>query len=512
VSDDSLSTRCNDSALEFLGNLERSGILTDSGLHEIKDLLVSESGLKDSSAFAEWLVEQGRLTEFQARRLLVGKTTGLVFGRYILLDRLGNGSMGRVLKARHRLMDRVVALKVISPTYASSLNSVSRFLREMKIVGMLDHPNVVRAFDADQQDNSPYIVMEYLEGEDLEKVLRQRGMLPPDEVVEYMAQAAWGLAHAHEKGVIHRDIKPTNLFLTTTGAVKVLDLGLGAFVGLPNEAVKALDTDEGFVVGTTDYMSPEQISGQPVDARTDLFSLGCSMYRLLTGKYAFPGMTKIDRLARRLSETHVPINEVRSNLPAPLIAVLDRMLCLKPEDRFSSAVEVAEALEPMIPGWKRQERGASTGRTGKPTRIASSAAALEPETPLDWTMIESALQKKRERTPQTAPTLSRTGAGGSPTSTASLQTHRKRLEAEGDESGRSVQREYRKKVIELNRELAEERKEDSREEMPSLTETWLERLGEQIGDFLADPSAGHLFMVLGVVALVVALSLVYALQ
>ena len=239
VPNDSHDTGSNDSASEFLDNLERSGILTESGLQEIRNHLTSVPESQDSSALAERLVEQGRLTEFQARRLLVGKVSGLVFGRYILLDRLGRGSMGRVLKARHRLMDRVVALKVVSPAYASSLHSVSRFLREMKIVGMLDHPNVVRAFDADQQDNSPYIVMEYLEGEDLEKMLRRRGMLPPDEVIEYMAQAAWGLAHAHEKGVVHRDIKPTNLFLTTAGAVKVLDLGLGAFVGVSNEAVKA---------------------------------------------------------------------------------------------------------------------------------------------------------------------------------------------------------------------------------------------------------------------------------
>ena len=170
--DDSQEFTSNISALEFLGNLERSGILTESGIHEVKELLASDPGLGNSAAFAERLVEQGQLTDFQARRLLVGKGSGLVFGRYVLMDRLGKGSMGRVLKARHRLMDRVVALKVVSPAYASSMHSVSRFLREMKIVGMLDHPNVVRAFDADQQDNSPYIVMEYLEGEDLEKMLR----------------------------------------------------------------------------------------------------------------------------------------------------------------------------------------------------------------------------------------------------------------------------------------------------------------------------------------------------
>jgi serine/threonine-protein kinase len=514
VADDSKLISGSCSVAEFLTSLERSGIVSESGFHEIKELLVSDPDLQESSMLAERLVEQGQLTEFQARRLMVGKSTGLVFGRYVLLDRVGYGSMGRVFKARHRLMDRVVALKVVSPTYASSLHSVSRFLREMKIVGMLDHPNVVRAFDADQQDNYPYIVMEYLEGEDLEKVLRRRGMLHPDEVVEYMAQAAWGLAHSHEKGVVHRDIKPTNLFLTTDGAIKVLDLGLGAFVGVANEAVKPLDTDEGFVVGTTDYMSPEQVSGQPVDARTDLFSLGCTMYRLITGKYAFPGTNKIDRLARRLDEPHVPVTEVRQNLPAPLVAVLDRMLALRPEDRYTSAVEAGEALETMIPGSSRRERGMMSGRAAKPPRPPSSASSSEPETPLDWSMIESALQAKRDRTDQAAASLSRTVsefARPSP-SPSSLKSHRKRLEDDGSDSGRSVQREYRRKVIELNREMEQEREENSKDETSTLTETWAERFGEKIGDFLAEPSAGHLLIILAAVTLIAALSLAYALQ
>src|SRR5262249_22462366 len=149
------------------------------------------------------------------------------FGRYILLDHIGQGARGRVFKARHRLMDRVVALKVVLTDLATSEKSVPRFFREMKIIGLLDHPNVVRAIDADEHEGLPYIVMEYLEGENLARVFARRGPLPPDEVVAYMAQACWGLAHAHEKGVIHRDVKPTNLFLVNTGVVKVLDLGFG---------------------------------------------------------------------------------------------------------------------------------------------------------------------------------------------------------------------------------------------------------------------------------------------
>ncbi len=263
--------------------------------------------------------------------------------------------MSRVFKARHQLMDRVVALKVVLPFCAASKHSVARFFREMKIVGVLDHPNVVRAYDADQHGDSPYIVMEYLEGEDLEKMLKRRGLLPPQEVVDWMIQVAQGLAHAHEKGVLHRDIKPTNLFLDNSGVVKVLDLGLGAFVRVSNKGLNGHDTDEGFAVGTTDYMSPEQINGQEVDERTDLFSLGCAMYRLLTGKFAFPGATKMDRLVRRIDHPHLPISEVRQQLPVPLVAVIDRLLALRPEDRFSSAAEVAEELEILLPVSERRK-------------------------------------------------------------------------------------------------------------------------------------------------------------
>ena len=203
-------------------------------------------------------------------------------------------------------MDRVVALKVFLPESTLSKTAISRFFREMKIVGLLDHPNVVRAIDADVHEGCPYIVMEYLEGDDLEHVFARRGPLPPEEVIAYMAQAARGLAHAHERGVIHRDVKPTNVFLVKTGIVKVLDLGFGELVGMAGQAGNVFDTDEGIVVGTTDFMSPEQVNGNAIDVRTDLFSLGCTMYRLLTGRYAFPGVTREDRLIKRIRERSCP--------------------------------------------------------------------------------------------------------------------------------------------------------------------------------------------------------------
>jgi serine/threonine protein kinase len=503
---------CSLSWSDFLSTLERSGILSETGLREVRDYLVQDSQPRDVSALAGRLVEQGRLTEFQAHRLLVGQAKSLVFGRYVLLDTLGIGAMGRVFKARHQLMDRLVAVKVVLPVCATSKHSVSRFFLEMKIVGVLDHPNVVRAFDADQFEDSPYIVMEYLEGEDLEKVLRRRGMLPPQEVIDCMMQAAWGLAHAHEKGVVHRDIKPTNLFLDNTGVVKVLDLGLGAFVGVSNEGVSAQDTDEGFVVGTCDYMSPEQLNGQAVDARTDQFSLGCAMYRLLTGRFAFPGMTKMDRMVKRIQERHVPITDVRKDLPVPLVAVIDRLLSPRPEDRFSSAAEVAEELEMLLPVADRPKRVTRASPGSQQLRTSTSSALSEPEAPLDWSVIESALQSKQDRARETALTT-RSAALDSPRPTSTcIDSHRRNLEDEGVESGRRVQQEYRKELIQLKRALVEERTQDQTLEPPTVAERWLERLGEQVGDFLAEPSAGHIILILVALAIIVALGLAYSLS
>ena len=509
---DSNATPCSLSSPDFLSTLEKSGILSETGFQEVRDCLVEDAQLQDSSALARRLVELGKLTEFQAHRLLVGNAESLVFGRYLLVDRLGIGAMGRVFKARHQLMDRLVALKVVLPVCASSKHSIARFFREMKIVGVLNHPNVVRAFDADQHEDSPYIVMEYLEGEDLEKTLRRRGMLPPQEVIDCMVQVAWGLAHAHEKGVVHRDIKPTNLFLDKSGVVKVLDLGLGAFVNVSNQGVSPKDTDEGYVVGTCDYMSPEQLSGQPVDARTDLFSLGCAMYRLLTGKFAFSGMTKMDRMVKRMKEPPIPITDVRKDLPVPLVAVIDRLLCLRPEDRFSSADEVAEELEILLPFGDRHKRVTRSSPGSLLLRTPTSSARSEPEAPLDWSLIESALHSKRDRSRETA-LPSHTAVPDSPGPPATrLDSHRRNLEDEGAESGRRVQQEYRKELIQLKRALVEERTQDQELEPPTVTERWLERLGEQLGDFLAEPSAGHVILIFVSLAVVIALGLVYALK
>ena len=209
-------------------------------------------------------------------------------------------------------------------------------------------------------------------------VFARRGPLPPDEVIEYMAQAARGLAHAHEKGVIHRDVKPTNLFLVKTGIVKVLDLGFGELVGMAGQAGNVFDTDEGIVVGTTDFMSPEQVQDQPIDARTDLFSLGCTMYRLLTGTYAFPGVTREDRLVKRIGERHVPITDVRPDLSYRLVAIVDRLLAVRPDDRFGSAARSGgspRGTDPAGRPIRARDQRAARGEGGRPRRCVRSRRA-----------------------------------------------------------------------------------------------------------------------------------------
>jgi len=236
------------------------------------------------------------------------------------------------------------------------------------------------------------------------------------------------------------------------------------------------------------------------------------MYRLLTGEFAFPGMTKMDRMVKRIQDRHVPITDVRKDLPVPLVAVIDRLLSPRPEDRFSSAAEVAEELEMLLPAADRRKRVTRTSPGSQQLRTSTSSSLPEPETPLDWSLIESALQSKRDRARETAHSTRRATPDSPRPASTRLDSHRRNLEDEGVESGRRVQQEYRKEVIQLNRALVEERTQDQTLEPPTVAERWLERLGEQLGDFLAEPSAGHIILILVTMAIIVALGLAYTLS
>ncbi|SIO63144.1 serine/threonine protein kinase [Singulisphaera sp. GP187] len=331
--------------LNLLPVIQSAGVLTDRQFQDVKAKVLSGEYPNESRALAARLVHDNVLTAYQTKRFLSNKSHGMVVGRYAILDRLGSGSMGRVYKAHHLMMDRVVALKIIAPEIATNERVVARFYREMKLVGRLDHPNVVRAYDADQLNKILYIVMEYVRGQSLAQLFRKAPIAPPD-MVNYAAQAALGLAHAHEQGIVHRDVKPSNLLLTDDLKIKVLDLGLGVLMEADDQSSFA--TADGIAVGTVDYMSPEQACGRDVDGRSDLFSLGCSMYHMMTGRLPYPGENPIERLGKRISGRPVPLTEVQPNLPAGLVKVVDKLLAYKPSERFQTATEASEALLALI--------------------------------------------------------------------------------------------------------------------------------------------------------------------
>jgi serine/threonine protein kinase len=302
---------------------------------------------------ADTLVRRGWLTSFQVKRILSDRAGDLVLGNYVLLDQLGEGGMGLVFKARHRRMGRVVALKLIAPSQLKDSETVRRFQREIEAAAQLEHPNVVRAYDADQAGDVHFFVMEYVEGIDLGKLVRQRGPLPIEEACTYIRQAAQGLQHAHERGLVHRDIKPSNLLLSTRdGVVKLLDLGLARLEPTSEDPAEAPTlTRDGALMGTPDFLAPEQArDAHSADIRSDLYSLGCTFYYLLAGKVPFPGGSLAQKIYKQQFAAPVPLAEVRPDIPASVTAVVYRLMAKQPQDRYQTPAAVIAALPPLGEG------------------------------------------------------------------------------------------------------------------------------------------------------------------
>jgi len=272
---------------------------------------------------------------------------------YRLLAKLGEGGMGAVYKALHTRLDRVVALKVLPTQRLGNEQAVARFSREMKAVGKLDHPNIVRATDAGEAEGTHYLVMELVDGLDLSQFVKQVGPPKIADACELIRQAAVGLQHAHEHDLVHRDVKPSNLMLTPGGVVKILDLGLALLHAEPGgEEV----TSTGQAMGTADYMAPEQtFDSHSVDIRADVYSLGCTLYKLLCGQAPFASEKRQARFAKMLAhvqESVPPVTDRRGDVPEGLVAILNRMLAKQPEDRFATPAELADALGPFCGGSK----------------------------------------------------------------------------------------------------------------------------------------------------------------
>lgn len=311
----------------------------------------------DARIVGQKLVDAGLLTKWQIERLLEGKSKGFFLGKYKLLGQLGKGGMSTVYLAEHMVMRQMRALKVLPRNRVTDTSYLARFHLEARATATLDDPNIVRIHDVDNVENTHFIVMEYVRGKDLQQLLnaledrnkdktkpQEKTFLPLEEVVDYMIQAADGLSHAHEKGLIHRDIKPANLLLDERGVVKILDLGL-ALINDSSLASLTIEYNEN-VLGTADYLSPEQaLNSHTVDHRSDIYSLGCTFYSLLTGHAPFHDGNIAQRLARHQSIMPAPIEKERPGCQPALAAICWRMIQKKPEERYATAREVASALK-----------------------------------------------------------------------------------------------------------------------------------------------------------------------
>lgn len=333
----------------FLTGIRQSGLLDakqfDAALADLERDGINQ---EDAAALAAALVKRGVLTEWQSDKLLQGRHKGFVLGRYKLLSLLGAGEMSAVYLAEHTLLERRCAIKVLPGNRVKDTSYLERFRREAKAVASLNHPNIVRAYDVDKQVEGGieihFLVMEYVEGRNLEKIVTMKGPLRYADAAEYIRQAAEGLNHAHQAGLVHRDIKPENLLIDGNGIVKILDLGLARLFEQTDEESLTIKHDEK-VLGTADYLAPEQaIDSHKVDARADIYSLGCTLYFALTGHPPFTEGTLVQRLFAHQTKSPKPINQERPDAPATLIAILDKMIAKKAADRYQSAAELSIAL------------------------------------------------------------------------------------------------------------------------------------------------------------------------
>jgi serine/threonine protein kinase len=273
--------------------------------------------------------------------------------RYEILGLIGKGGMGDVYKARHRKMERTVALKVINRGLVRKTEAIDRFQREVKAAAQLSHRNIVTAYDADQAGDFHFMVMEYVDGVDLSQTVKDRGALPVAEACDYIRQAAIGLQHAHERGMVHRDIKPHNLMVSQDGTVKILDFGLASLApeaALDPDSVEARSdlTAAGAIMGTPDYISPEQATdARQADIRSDIYSLGATLYYLLSGRVPFADGSVMHKLKSHAQIEPESLKTLRDDIPSELAAVVSKMMAKDPDERFQTPAEVAAALEPF---------------------------------------------------------------------------------------------------------------------------------------------------------------------
>ncbi|MCA8987520.1 MAG: serine/threonine protein kinase [Planctomycetaceae bacterium] len=348
----------------YLAGVRASGLvapdLLDSTMAELKR---HGRKLDDADDISSEFLKRGLITEWQAEKLLQGRHKGFVLGRYKLMNLLGRGEMSAVYLAEHIAMQRRCAIKVLPANRVKDTSYLGRFQREARAVAALDHPNIVRAYDVDQQNEGGaeihFLVMEYVEGQSVEDRVTAKGPMAYTEIADIVRQAAEGLSHAHEAGLVHRDIKPGNLLVSKNGTVKLLDLGLARFFKEDGEESLTIKHDEK-VLGTADYLAPEQaVDSHNVDQRGDIYSLGCTFYYALTGHPPFTDGTLVQRLLAHQTRQPPSIKVDRPDIPDSLLAIVEKMMAKKREDRYQTARALADELTRWLSDnagddWKRK--------------------------------------------------------------------------------------------------------------------------------------------------------------
>ena len=332
----------------FLTDIRASNLLGAAQFQELDGWIAQTR--PDVPALAKEINRRGWLTPYQIKEIFKGRGKELTFGQYLLLDLLGEGGMGRVFKAHQTRLGRDVALKIIRKEKLNHPSAQDRFRAEIQALGKMKHANVVEAYDAEQEGDSHFVVMELIDGADLTRLVRERGPLGVSAACEYIRQAALGLQHAFEHGLVHRDIKPSNLIVTRDGRqVKLVDLGLARLEQPLGEGGNRI-TQEGFVIGTPDFLAPEQARDpSKVDIRADIYALGSTLFYILTGKVPFEGGTPTEKLLKHCTAPPPALLPLRPDAPPQLEQVIHWCMAKRPEDRPQTPMELARVLQPFCP-------------------------------------------------------------------------------------------------------------------------------------------------------------------
>jgi eukaryotic-like serine/threonine-protein kinase len=341
----------NAPADRLLEALRKSGLLSAARIDQL--IAGAPKGVaRDPDKFGEYLVQLEVVTHFQVTKLKQGTFQGLVLGPYQILSPLGKGGMGTVYLARDMRKPEgrkgLVALKVLPPKRAREEDRVlARFLREMDMAQRVDHRHLTRTFAAGDIGGVHYIAMEYIRGQSLRRVVADQGPLSVARAAQLFAEVADGLDHAHETGLVHRDLKPANIMVTPNGHAKILDLGLALAVDEELPADKMIVGGQGYVLGTMDYIAPEQVDDPTgVDARADLYAMGCSLYFALTGQPPFPGGSSQEKMKRHRTEHPDPLTDFNPTVPVEFARVVQKLMEKSPGRRYQTARAAREAMLP----------------------------------------------------------------------------------------------------------------------------------------------------------------------